>query len=147
MTPKTPTSERWRTLGEAYDPDNYTGPVYYCAEIWSGDERVAEGHGATPDIAIERADRICAAVNRESGAVSEWRDISTAPKDGTQILGLCSGKVSVYKWDAQPFHKRPRPYWARTFHPVSYDLSWQPTHWQPFPPLPASPASGDGKGE
>jgi hypothetical protein len=58
-----------------------------------------------------------------------WRDISTAPKDGTKILTCHAGRegVSVAWW----YDRHGR--WI--------GADWRPTHWHLLPaPLPASPS-------
>ncbi|MCK9549168.1 hypothetical protein [Aquamicrobium sp.] len=71
-----------------------------------------------------------------------WQDISTAPKDGTEILILRNGRVAIGRWNEDKYTKNPRPYWDGT------DAAWQgkiwarekePTKWQP---LPAAPTEG-----
>ena len=61
-----------------------------------------------------------------------WRDINTAPKDGTPILGFMpsyyqnTGGQSVIMWmDGQWFDN------------VAFATT--PTHWMPLPPTPSSP--------
>jgi hypothetical protein len=65
-----------------------------------------------------------------------WQPIATAPKDGTRIIGSDGDRVDIYQWEAQSYHKRPSPYWERSFHPVYYDRQQQPTHWMPLPEPP-----------
>lgn len=73
-----------------------------------------------------------------------WRDIATAPKDGTSVLLGASGLVEVGYW--QDFHEAE----TECGVPVECDVDegwygsldiWpsgkQPTHWQPLPPPPA----------
>lgn len=58
-----------------------------------------------------------------------WRDISSAPKDGTQFLA---------------FHPRARRYFIACFvddgrlHNLSSNRWGEATHWMPLPPLPAT---------
>lgn len=74
-------------------------------------------------------------------ALSPWRDIASAPKDGTPIIGSYDdgGGSDIFTWDAQNYHKKPRPYWQRPFYPAYLDRSQQPTLWMPVP-LPAPPS-------
>jgi hypothetical protein len=42
----------------------------------------------------------------------------------------------VARWDTQPYHKRPRPYWH--MERFGHGSNWQqrdnqPTHWMPLP--------------
>jgi len=74
----------------------------------------------------------------------EWRDIETAPRDGTVILGWSSffpkRRPVEVAWDADRYALRPVPRWVardsaysrRAFfdHPL--------THWLPLPPAPGA---------
>lgn len=74
-----------------------------------------------------------------------WMDISTAPKDGTDILGgSAEYGVAIYHWDTQKYHKKPKPYWKRWFHSIPYDRAQPPTHWQPLPSPPETAAKEPG---
>lgn len=53
----------------------------------------------------------------------EWRDISTAPRDGRPIL-VNGGQV---EWRAGGWFSS----YSQRF------LTWQPTHWMPLPSAPA----------
>lgn len=58
--------------------------------------------------------------------MSEWQPIETAPKDGTEILGLDARFKAVYwivKWDGKCFDD------AENFAP-------QISHWMPLPEPP-----------
>ena len=59
-----------------------------------------------------------------------WRPISTAPRDGTEVLADTSGlgRVVVY-WDDE------KSQWGTGF---GYLDRGEPTHWMPLPPLPTS---------
>jgi len=61
-----------------------------------------------------------------------WQDISTAPKDGSFIIGAWSvnnrGEEWIYgvvKWDEGS--------WIENYDPVS-----APAHWRPLPPSPGA---------
>jgi len=78
---------------------------------------------------------------RESGAVSEWREISTAPKDGTRILVYEPGEqVSIVWW------RKNTTYEAGGYWTPGAIYRHEPTLWMPLPSPPASPASGEGEG-
>lgn len=68
----------------------------------------------------------------------QWRPISEAPKDGTQILLLIGEDVSVGQYDNDHFAKRPRPFWnyERFSHRISFCRARQPTHFLPLPSPP-----------
>ena len=62
--------------------------------------------------------------------MSEWRDISTAPKDMTEVIVLCGPKDIRLGW---------------YFAPSSQTFGWldqrqrkiNPTHWIPIPATPS----------
>lgn len=72
--------------------------------------------------------------------MSNWKDISTAPKDGTAVLiyarwdwdAMCEPEdeyvalVAVYIGES---------FWTVTCNPYS-DRAYKPTHWQELPPPP-----------
>lgn len=57
--------------------------------------------------------------------LTEWREIKTAPKDGTWILGLDSGEVWQIYWDGAD--------WCHNDYDNAY---YEPTHWLPLPEAP-----------
>jgi hypothetical protein len=77
--------------------------------------------------------------------MSGWRDISTAPRDGTEILvwsAMNAGKCFLAVWDDNRFARKPRPYWS--FCKERLYGTWtvrknQPTHWMPLPEPPVKP--------
>jgi hypothetical protein len=74
--------------------------------------------------------------------MNEWQPIETAPKDGMILLFRPTapkwGMVSEGKWDAQPHHKKPNPYWEMWLKIGSTTDSRRhdPTHWMPLPEPP-----------
>lgn len=82
-----------------------------------------------------------------TGELSGWQDISTAPKDGTEVLIWATyyppGHPVTARWDFDTYSKTPIPRW------VSRDpiygrrafIDRPATHWMP---LPAAP-TGDAK--
>lgn len=67
-----------------------------------------------------------------------WLAIESAPKDGTKILGYGPRGAEVWRWNRQPYHQRPNPYWERSGGSVTADRANQPTHWCPLPPPPSA---------
>lgn len=66
---------------------------------------------------------------------TEWQDISTAPKDGTEVL-VCGSKRLPYA--VAHYDRRDGLWYLET---CSDTVSiYSPTHWQPLPPLPEPPA-------
>ena len=64
-----------------------------------------------------------------------WRDISTAPKDGTPILITASGVNPVVAFQSDVMPK----WWL---NPTGIEVDWfSPTSWQPLPPPPGEEAS------
>ena len=73
--------------------------------------------------------------------MGEWQDISTAPKDGTPIIGLRIGKYldgSLYPdGEVMMWERGPVSGWAYMgFLVRMIDDEWLPTHWMPLPPPP-----------
>jgi len=68
--------------------------------------------------------------------MSEWRQIETAPKDGTRIL----------LWPMGNKHSRHvrSGYWHQPANPEAPGFwmpgAGRPTHWQPLPEPPSDPA-------
>jgi hypothetical protein len=94
----------------------------------------------------------------------EWRDIATAPRDGTNILlwypGVPTssgytppGKAIRGLWERDIYAKVARPYWrpddSRTWG-IIHCRTNPPTHWMPLPsppsPLSAIPVGVGGEG-
>ena len=60
-----------------------------------------------------------------------WRPLSTAPKDGTRILGFADGDITTVKWTS------PGEYWQLCVcGAYAEDAEWWPTHWMPLPSDP-----------
>lgn len=63
-----------------------------------------------------------------------WRNIDTAPKDGTSILVGCGPYIAVAFWDEEG------AYWAlddgHDYRPALRRELAQPTHWMPTPMPP-----------
>ncbi len=70
--------------------------------------------------------------------MSEWRDISTAPRDGTKILLGWPGVINMGRGDVRGFYALNT---ATYFHPE------QPTHWHALPDPPASGVDPKGNAE
>lgn len=69
--------------------------------------------------------------------MAEWKEIESAPKDGTSIL-VCDARIrdwqQVVWWDDNPALGKYK--WARD----DWDSHWHEdmfTHWQPLQPPPA----------
>ena len=62
-------------------------------------------------------------------AGSPWRPISTAPKDGTAILGWWGGECKIVDWCVVVER------WSLT-HDGEDMFSPEPTHWMPLPEGP-----------
>jgi hypothetical protein len=58
--------------------------------------------------------------------MSEWQDMTVAPRDGTCVLVVEEGQYFIAWWSAG---------WTRAGD--DYDLVVEPSHWQPLPPYPA----------
>lgn len=83
--------------------------------------------------------------------MSDWQDISTAPKDGTEILLFTHHEADEYLdesfdavqiglWDdgnhapGSAFHREPG--WCQ-------QKIGKPTHWMPLPKAPSTPSGSD----
>lgn len=62
-----------------------------------------------------------------------WRDIATAPKDGTKILAGCL-QSDTFKYFLTWWNKR-WDIWVGEGD-ERYGIDFKPTHWQPLPPPP-----------
>jgi hypothetical protein len=86
------------------------------------------------DSIIYHAADLLERLSRERGTVQEgWRDISTAPKDGRDLLcwsdGIGIGAMVLYWMDG---------YWREKANGMG--LKREPTHWMPIPCAPGSAA-------
>jgi hypothetical protein len=85
--------------------------------------------------------------------MSEWQDISTAPKDGTEIIGafFCDygdGSTTAYgpwtiafrggKWQSSWDGSQVISYMS-DFGIEYHEPDIEPTHWQPMPSRPTCP--------
>lgn len=69
--------------------------------------------------------------------MSDWRPISTAPKDETWILGYDpDGPRESNVWLLHWITPNPPP--AAGFWACDEWLEWHPTHWMPLPTPPGS---------
>lgn len=74
-------------------------------------------------------------VGDPAGMTRDWRPADTAPKDGTQVLGLNNrGNFAVIFWNANARY----PGWAHPFTNLEPSSFWNGscgsvlTHWQPL---------------
>jgi hypothetical protein len=67
------------------------------------------------------------------GGVMNWKPIETAPKDRDIVLWVPERGPDIGRWDMQPFHKLPKPYWVASGSERMFGVAWmrahQPTHW------------------
>ncbi len=76
-------------------------------------------------------------------AQPEWRDISTAPKDGTFVLTcmpFACPSVSAWQtyFDISRFGKDPETFMTEDgFIMYWVEVEYQPTHWMPLPKAPS----------
>jgi hypothetical protein len=96
------------------------------AELREYDYPIAAGADA---IATLRAERDAAR------AVTEWRDIATAPKDGTKVWAFGSG------WFCPSIIAADGEWWRMR---QAEGCTGQPTHWMPLQ-VPAPPISQKAK--
>lgn len=72
--------------------------------------------------------------------MSEWQDISTAPKDGTELIGYRPDQgVFAFRWatmeDMVPDYDGEFACWWHDRWGWMEGIE-TPTHWQPMPPEP-----------
>jgi len=125
-------SESWR-LSTKRQYENWTGCEYHVVEGIQDFARVIESEVAAPLLErIADLERELEAVRKDAG----WRDIETAPKDGTAILlayklwpQFPSGPYGeVAQWD--DFYCG----WAGALPETQSDAAF--SHWMPLPPPP-----------
>ena len=70
----------------------------------------------------------------------DWQPIETAPKDGTEILGVLGATIAVTYWDDKAYEWREKERihggWAWNLDECEYMTAWCPTHWMPLPEPP-----------
>lgn len=74
--------------------------------------------------------------------MSEWQDIKTAPKDGTDVYLYEQNYYGVVSAHYEGEGEDGEDCWVLT-NMTSYDESSvveHPTHWMPLPPLPEPPS-------
>jgi hypothetical protein len=129
---------------------------------------VAPGQHRRFQAAIETAIRSLADKTNASPSppAGEWQPISSAPKDGTAIWLVVSGRPYIGYcepadgwlrkrdlWFAKATYRRknePEPYETLTTDKVylTSGADVQPTHWQPLPaPPPSAPVQSGQRGE
>lgn len=73
--------------------------------------------------------------------MTEWRDIGSAPKDGTEVLGYGTETfeidVSEDKVGAMFFMRWRGGYWRPTTPTARGFRGLHPSHWMPLPAPPA----------
>jgi len=110
-------------------------------QVMSGGYRLAADWGScVPRSFYAAADRILSALTSPRG--SEWRDIATAPRDGTRVL-VASGPRVREAWWRTPWNGAPMSscYWSHGDDLVLLDDSVHrrgATHWMPLPAQPTT---------
>jgi hypothetical protein len=112
------------------------------------DHIVCDATGLAPAVASvflrgfdEAADAILAALSEQPVSAVGWRNIASAPKDGTPFLGWMD-RVEQFYWQSA---EGSRPVGWRHFMWV-YPEGKGPTHWQPLPAAPAPSADREDTG-
>ena len=93
--------------------------------------------------------------SRARGAETGWRDIATAPRDGTDFIAT-DGTDVFRTYSSRHHHFVPngtgghvpdpdREYWLWSKYETGSVVSWKPTHWMPIPALSSQPDSGEGR--
>lgn len=94
---------------------------------WGGPDAVDRWNRRTPDA------QALAAAEQRGRMEGEWQDISTAPKDGTEVLlwGACWRDGQHYAPD------RNVGWWTDGWHTRQIGEDIEPTRWHPLPAPPA----------
>jgi hypothetical protein len=71
--------------------------------------------------------------------MTEWHPIESAPKDGTEIVALVSGRPYCVSWTTHG-DQHAEAWWRDR---EGYGLT-EPTHWIPIPPIPPSGSPPEG---
>lgn len=84
---------------------------------------------------LENLDKAIDKLNRLSEAAANrtfWRSMTSAPRDGTNILGCKDGVMATVRW------LRAEKYWTLCV-PGTFTLyhDWDPQVWMPLPPGPS----------
>lgn len=71
----------------------------------------------------------------------EWRDMESAPKDGSEVLIAVNGRplISHYRVSEHIVNGKSSSRFEGWFMPFAYSFSDppEPTHWSPIPDIPA----------
>lgn len=116
------------------------GDMHAPWELWGGDTPDSKiGNFDTLEAAKAAAQydyerRVLACLEPEQG----WRDISSAPRDGTEILVYFPLDGLNKHWARRVPVVWTGSEWAHTGRSGGYSHAYQPTHWQPLPPPPTA---------
>lgn len=104
---------------------------------WLAMWKLAEDENDRLKMEMEERDKLQITVEALTRA-NGWQDISTAPKDGTEILVYCPHGFYVVQWGTADID-----WWAvdDNKHGPFPLRGAAPTHWMPLPP---APSAGDG---
>ena len=115
-----------------YWTTNDTDPCKFCG---------TKNEEGAPDLCRGADTRLFAEAAAALRDLTEWRDIATAPKDGTDFIG-CNGRLS-FRTKMQKYYKKwPHEEGGPTFwegwsaEDCSSHFPWKPTHWLPHPSAP-----------
>ncbi|KQQ29416.1 hypothetical protein ASF53_19485 [Methylobacterium sp. Leaf123] len=105
--------------------------------------------------AVHQAVRpLCLAARPEAPSDAGWRDISTAPKDGTEIWAWLydSGVRKLRWWSAEEIHEEegrdsPDAYQAGFYEVADRTEWWNPRWWVPADCLPTPPSDPAPSGQ
>ncbi len=70
-------------------------------------------------------------LDEERKRLGEWKDISTAPQDGTPVLVAWAG-INMHPLVAH----YEEPFWGALTSSLGFDKLHDPTHWMPLPTPP-----------
>ncbi len=135
------------TKQEYWNPEYevvFKAPSFGLKHVGGGkDSDTARWHFRTPQPSSTQAIETLSAQDAPSASLAGWRDIATAPKNGTRILGAHCDAAIVVSWCAERTVDA-KPGWGdgETDY-YGFVYTYPVTHWMPLPPLPASPEQGE----
>lgn len=124
-----------RTLYEA-TPARVIHPLPIHSLSW---DDIKTKDPARADRAYREADAILAALGTK-GADTGWRDIATAPRDGTRLVLWDLSRAVFGSWRVDEGFSSKEPMWLdESYNDYSCGFAsnpLEPTYWMPIPPAP-----------
>lgn len=113
------------------------------AGFYSRADVVREGYADT-DLCVQAALAALAA-GAERERTAGWRDIASAPKDGTEILVCVTHSLGDGEWQTIQWVDWQRGDQVWPHYRERIDIPFPPTHWRPLPAPPAPETPSDAQ--